>query len=222
MSKAENYQALVKSRKFCHTCSELTNPIDCADGAFDSDHLGPWTRWQGNLNAKLMIIGQDWGDSAYFLNNAGVESPKNPTNSNLVRLAASIGITIEPLPKFSEFEGQVFLTNAILCLKEGGLQGAVEQEWFRNCGVKHLKPTIDLVQPKVLVSLGARVYQTIQELYALPKVRFKEAVNHKLGIVLANSTHYFPLYHCGSRIMNTHRKFEQQLADWARIKPMLD
>lgn len=219
--KEENYQALVQSRKFCHNCSELKNPVDCLDSAFDSDHLGPWTRWQGNLNAKLMIIGQDWGDLAYFLKNAGVESPKNPTNSNLVKLAASIGVAIDPLPKLSEFEGQVFLTNAILCLKEGGLQGAVKQEWFNNCGTKHLKPTIDLVQPKILVSLGARVYTTIQALYDLPQVRFRDAVDRQSGVVLENGIHYFPMYHCGSRIINTHRNFEQQLLDWARIKPVL-
>lgn len=222
MFKVKTYQALVKSRKFCHTCSGLTNPIDCANGAFDSDHLSPWTKWQGNLNAELMIVGQDWGDLAYFLNNAGNESPKNPTNSNLVKLAASIDVTIEPLPKFSEFEGQVFLTNAILCLKEGGLQGAVKQEWFNNCGTKHLKPTIELVQPKVLVSLGAKVYETIQKLYGLPRVRFRDVVDRETGIVLANDMHYFPMYHCGSRIINTHRNFEQQLTDWARIKPVLN
>lgn len=222
MSKAERYQVLVQSRKACHNCSGLTNPTDCANGAFDSNHIGPWSRWQGNLNAKLMIVGQDWGDTAYFLNNAGVESPKNPTNYNLVRLLASIGVKIDPLPKFSAFEGQVFLTNAILCLKEGGLQGNVKSEWFDNCGSKHLQPTIALVNPKVLISLGKKVYDVLQELYDFPRVQFRDAVNCESGIMLTSGTHYFPMYHCGSRIINTHRKFEQQVADWARVKIALN
>jgi DNA polymerase len=28
-------------------------------------HIGPWTQWQGNLNAELMIVGQDWGGTEY-------------------------------------------------------------------------------------------------------------------------------------------------------------
>lgn len=222
MSKEENYQTLVQSRKSCHLCSGLTNPADCADGVFDPDQIGPWTRWQGNLTAKLMIIGQDWGDSTYFLNNAGVESSKNPTNQNLVKLLASIGVDVDPLPKFSAFEGQIFLTNAILCLKEGGLQGTVKQEWFDNCGTKHLKPTIELVKPEVLISLGERVYTVLQELYDLPRIRFRDAVNSKSGTSLASGIYYFPMYHCGSRIINTHRKLEQQIADWARVKVSLN
>ncbi|HEY9625790.1 MAG TPA: uracil-DNA glycosylase family protein [Coleofasciculaceae cyanobacterium] len=218
MSKEEDYNALVQSRKSCHLCLGLTNPAVCGNGDFDSDHMGPWTRWQGNLNAKLMIIGQDWGDLAYFLNNEGVESPKNPTNHNLMRLLASIGVNIDPLPKFSEFEGQVFLTNAILCLKQGGLQGAVRQEWFDSCGTKHLKPNIELVRPEVLISLGSMAYEVLQKLYDLPSVPFRDAVNSQSGIILSSGTQYFPMYHCGSRIINTHRKFAQQIEDWARVK----
>lgn len=222
MSKEENYQSLVQSRKSCRICLGLTNPGDCANGLFDSAHLGPWTRWQGNLDAKLMIIGQDWGDTAYFLKNQGTDSSRSPTNSNLLKLAASIGINIAPLPKFSAFEGQVFMTNAILCLKKGGLQGTVQQKWFDNCGAKHLKSTIELVSPKVLVSLGAKVYETIQQLYDLPKIRFRDAVDCQAGIILPSGVQYFPMYHCGIRIINTHRNFEQQMADWARIKTTLN
>jgi uracil-DNA glycosylase len=222
MSKEENYQALVQSRKSCHICNGLTNPADCAEGAFDSEHIGPWTRWQGNLNTKLMVIGQDWGDIRYFINNSGIESPMNPTNRNLITRLTSIGINLEPLPKYSGFCGEVFLTNAILCLKEGGMQGSVKQEWFENCGTRHLKPTIEMVKPKVLISLGTKVYEAIQGLYNLPRMRFKDAVENKTGVVILNELIYFPMYHCGSRIMNTHRSLEQQIGDWSKVKSALN
>jgi hypothetical protein len=120
------YRQLVHDRKTCRACSGLTNPSICGDGAYDSDQIGPWSLWQGNLDADLMIVGQDWGDEAYFLQNAGHESHKNPTNETLRKLLASIGIEIEPPSKERGFGGQLFFTNAILCLKTGGLQAHVD------------------------------------------------------------------------------------------------
>jgi hypothetical protein len=52
---------LVNERKECHACSGLTNPEACGNSSFDSDHVGPMSLWQGNLDADLMIVGQDWG-----------------------------------------------------------------------------------------------------------------------------------------------------------------
>jgi hypothetical protein len=58
----------------------LINPATCKGGIHDSDHIGPWSLWQGNLNGEIVIIGQDWGDARYFIANAGRDAPKNPTN----------------------------------------------------------------------------------------------------------------------------------------------
>jgi DNA polymerase len=74
------YAALVHARKSCRACNALTNAAECGDGVHDSDHIGPWSIWQGNLNADLMIVGRDWGDTRYFLDNRGREKPGNPTN----------------------------------------------------------------------------------------------------------------------------------------------
>ena len=69
MTKEEQYNALVEKRKACKKCSNcgLINPSQIESGKFDSDEIGPWTRWHGNLNADVMIIGQDWGREAEFL-----------------------------------------------------------------------------------------------------------------------------------------------------------
>jgi hypothetical protein len=49
------YAALVASRKSCRACSGLINPAACAGGIHDSEHIGPWSLWQGNLHADLVI-----------------------------------------------------------------------------------------------------------------------------------------------------------------------
>jgi hypothetical protein len=88
------YAALVSDRKDCRACSGLVNPACCDGGTLDSDQIEPWSLWQGNLNADLVIVGQDWGDTRYFSDNGGREAPRNPTNEMLRRLLGSIGIDI--------------------------------------------------------------------------------------------------------------------------------
>lgn len=221
MTKLESYAALVENRKDCRMCQDLINPSVCAGGKFDTNHIGPWTKWQGNINAQLMVVGQDWGDVRYFVNNQGRESASNPTNKNLVRLLESIGISILPVSNPLGYSGEVFLTNAILCLKDGGLQGPVKREWFGNCGAAFLRPLIELVNPKVVVSLGQLPYRAIRKLYGLPRVTFRNAVETEPGFLLPNGIRYFPMYHCGMRIINTHRRLEQQVVDWQKVRPFI-
>ena len=218
--KLTAYRQLVDDRKACRACSGLMNPSVCG-GTNDSDQIGPWSLWQGNLDANLMIIGQDWGDEAYFLNNAGRESRKNPTNETLRRLLAGIGIEIEPPSLEGRSSGRLFLTNAILCLKTGGLQARVDPTWFANCGSRFLKPTVEVVRPRVVVTLGEQAYRAVASVYGLRRMPFKAAVEREGGFPLLDHTTLCPVYHCGARILNTHRRADQQVADWTRIGRVL-
>jgi DNA polymerase len=211
------YSALVSLRKSCRTCAGLVNPSACANGKYDSDHIGPWSLWQGNLDADLMIVGQDWGDTRYFLDNRGREARRNRTNDTLRTLLTSIGIEIAPPTPSDAGGGPCFFTNAILCLKQGGLQAKVDSAWFANCGSRFLKPTIEIVRPKVLVTLGEGAYRAVAGLYGLRRMPFRAAVEHEEGFAISGTTRYVPLYHCGARILNTHRPLEQQLLDWERV-----
>jgi DNA polymerase len=221
MTKAEEYANIVAARKACRQCRGLANPADIAGGSFDSQHIGAWSRWQGNLDAALMVIGQDWGDIAYFVSQKGQEGPLNPTNLALVELIGIAGIAIGD-PGHADGRDVVFLTNAILCLKDssGGLQGKVQKSWFDNCA-RFLRRQIEIVHPMVVVGLGERAYRTIQAGFGLERRAFRMEVDEREGRLLANGTRAFAMYHCGARIRNTHRPMEMQRKDWERIRPFL-
>ena len=108
-------------RKQCSQCTGLTNPSLCEGGVFDSDSIGSWSDWQGNLNAPVMLIGQDWGDVAWFVREKGRPTHTSRTNTTLLKLFDSIGLDIK-LPKDTIRPGSLFFTNAILYLKQGGAQ----------------------------------------------------------------------------------------------------
>jgi uracil-DNA glycosylase family 4 len=216
MSKTAEYAALVADRKVCHLCEGLRNPADVEDGSLDSDQIGPWSLWQGNLDATLMVVGQDWGDENYFVRNRGRDLTQNFTNRALVELLAIAGVVVESLgsPKLSHV---AFFTNAILCLKSGGLQGKVDVNWFYNCRV-FLRRQIEVVQPKVVLGLGAHAYQSILASFGLTTEDFRMEVEAMDGRLLPNGTRAFAVYHCGARIRNTHRSLDEQKLDWLRIR----
>lgn len=218
MNKLQEYAELVAARKACHRCRELTNPADIDGGRLDSNDIGAWARWQGNLDAALVVVGQDWGDTAYFVRHGGQEGPRNPTNLALVELLRVAGVPIGD-PASSEGRDVAFFTNAILCLKDarGGLQGEVQKSWFGNC-TWFLRRQIEIIGPQVVVGLGQHAYQAILGAFGVKSGTFRAEVENLDGRILPNGTRVFAMYHCGARIRNTHRPMERQRADWERIR----
>jgi len=218
--KHQEYIELVRSRKQCRVCANLHNPASPELSAFDSDEIGPWTRLHGDLDADILIVGQDWGDVRYFNANRGLDDLKNPTVKTLEELLRSIDIDAS-FSRYGQVSTKLFLTNAILCLKQGGLQAKVETNWFSNCGRLFLKRQIEIVQPRVVVSLGERAYRSICSSFDLPIQPFRVAVNDATGIQLSTGSTLIPVYHCGRRILNTHRPLQAQKSDWVRVKQAL-
>ncbi len=215
MNRQQAYNALVTKRKQCGLCSEsgLANP-SCFVG-LDSDHIGPWSRWQGNLNAEIMVVGQDWGDKAYFEKWKGGDHPSgNPTNSNLQKLLLQFGIAIKT-PQEPQ-EHSVFFTNIILCLKDGGLQAPIKDEWLSNCSENFFLPLVEIIQPKIILALGERVSKTILDMYGIPfsKSATLSKLMDRSPIRVTESTYLFPVYHCGAGGVNRNRLLEKQLEDW--------
>lgn len=216
-TKLVAYHELVSCRGDCRACVGLRNPAEPDLAAHDSPQIGPWTRLLGDLDAPLMIVGQDWGDVRYYQAHQGLDDLRNPTMRTLDRLLNDVGIPAS-LSRYDAGARGIFLTNAILCLKDGGLQGAVRDEWFRECGSRFLRPTIELVAPRVVVALGAHAYGAIMRAWSLrPEPRYLDAVELPDGTLLSCGSRVLAVYHCGNRVLNMTRGYEQQVQDWTRV-----
>lgn len=219
--KQAAYQALVAERKACTLCKELglTNPASAPLRHLDSNQIGPWTRWQGDLDADIMVAAQDWGDVEGFKRQSGVDN-RSATNRMLIELLAHVGVRLTS-PLASRQGSGVFLTNAVLCLKYGNAQTTVSKQWYANCGPKFLRRQIEIVRPRVVVTLGEWAYKTTMDSFGLEPRCFRYAVDSVDPIVLFQRTCLVPVYHCGRRILNTHRNRESQFKDWMRVRHAL-
>jgi len=222
MKKLDAYRRLVDKRKSCHLCEGLCNPAIEANGLYDSEQIGPWSLWQGNLNAELVVVGQDWGDISYFRKWEGRDQPSgNRTNENLQKLLNNIGVSIGK-PRDPQ-DQVVFFTNMILCLKTGGLQGDVYKQWFLNCSRIFFKPLIEIINPRVIIALSKKVSESILDLYGIQhskSARLYELISQS-PYRLTRSLVFFPLYHCGAGSVNRNRSISEQEEDWSRINKWL-
>ena len=224
-TKHTRYKALVAERKLCRLCVGLRNPSEPELAAFDSDEVGPWSRLHGDFDADLMIIGQDWGGVRYYTDNHGLDNLQNSTMQTLERLLRGIGLDVSFAAYGTKPSGvRLFLTNAVLCLKEGSITAEVDDEWVKNCGVKFLQKQIEVIVPRVVVALGQLAYKAVLWGFDLrvKSVPYLTAVEDVEGVTLRNGSRLLAVYHCAPGVLNRTRSFEEQQRDWQRVAKALE
>jgi len=211
------YGALVAVRKACRICVERSpgKIRSCAEFDFDPDVVSHWEPWLGHKKPKLLAVGQDFGNVGYFVRNRGRDEPNNKTNENLQRLLTAAGIPVSNPPKCDP-DAPVFLTNSILCLKEGAMTGALRSSWVSACADKHLLPLILYLKPPVVIGMGSCGWQAVRQVFALEHAPQRILLAAGSSWISADQTRVFAVAHPGPLGL-TNRAWPQQLADWQRI-----
>lgn len=212
------YKHLVDKRKqYEFKDSEILNPAKL-DLAFD-EHLNAWAYWHGNLNADILLIGQDFGDQDYYLNNKGKDEPRNATNVKLSCLFEEIGIDIGQTDD-PNTDAKLYFTNAVLGAKKGGMAASIKKAWYVDTAKKLIKPLIQLIEPKIIIAMGSKAYEVVSIIYDLDQMPMKEIVDAN-PILVDDNMKLFVVYHC-SKLGIANRDFNLQKNDWRKIRQHLD
>ncbi len=216
-ARREEYAELVAARKACRTCVEKSpgRLRSCAEFDYDPPVVSLWELWLGHKNPKLLVVGQDFGNVDYFVRNRGRDEPHNKTNDNLHKLLSAAGITAGAPPELDP-EAPVFLTNSILCLKEGAMSAPIRSSWVRACTEQHLRPLMRWLKPPVVVGMGNCGWQAVRRVFALSHA--PRAISRAAGRdwTAADETRVFAVGHCGPLGL-INRPGPQQIEDWRRI-----
>lgn len=117
-------------------------------------------------------------------------------------------------------------------------------EWLSLCANKYMGELIDIIQPKVIITLGEKTFNAMTcidgmklrcidsvSLDKIDKVKFADIIEHKYELISdAKKVRVFPVYHPGSN-SNINRKLKEvdvkekgksQEADWRKIKAYID
>ena len=107
-------------------------------------------RGAGKIDAPIMFVGEAPG-------RLGADSSGLPFHGD------KAGHNFEELLGFADLtRGSVFVTNAVLCnpKDEKGNNASPNQTEIANCSL-YLKQQVDLVNPKIIVSLGANALKAL-------------------------------------------------------------
>ncbi|MGB9892710.1 uracil-DNA glycosylase family protein [Thermodesulfovibrio yellowstonii] len=218
-------------KNYCENCCpELVNPF-YLENTPPPETIGYWNDAFKNYNAKLMIVGQDWGSEGYLekwikKNGGKVPNPydeSNPTFRNLMY----------HLEKAKIDKKDIYLTNAVLCLREGneisGNKNKPKKKHFRNCS-QFLKRQIEIIQPKIIATLGLDALNIILEIFEIPKKVKK--LNEVAGKIIVEKSKVFPdikifpLFHTGIKGINMRKKLSKNdnmlMEDFKELKRCLE
>lgn len=218
-SKQERYLELVKKRKE-FSFKDLKNPSELNNGEYDKENvINPWSLWQGNIDADILVIGQDWGDIDYYLGNKGIDSDSNPTNINLIELFKVLNMDIGT-PSNPNKSLPLFFTNAILGIKDNGMSSKAKDAWQRECTEEFLKPLIEIIEPNIIITLGVHAFKAIKRIYRLKQ---KPVLKNLVSIspIEVDNKKIFAFYHCG-RLGLANRNLDMQKEDWNKISGYIE
>lgn len=220
MNKELEYKLLVEKRKKHSFSCELTNP---SQTNFDIDEIEPWAQWQNNIDAKILVIGQEFCDlETYEKTEAKVERFENryeyPANQNIHSYFLNIlGYDIGH-PTNPNRTNPIFFTNAVMGLKSGSMSANFKTSWLKESREEFLIPLINIIQPKIIITIGSMATKTVGKIYNFKIPSHKKIVDNspiKSGNILV-----FPVYHTGGLGLRNRQK-NQQIDDWTKIKKWL-
>ena len=159
----------------------------------------------GQLFAPLMFVGEAPGRLG--ADDTAIPFHGDRAGENFEKLIAQVGI--------SRYD--CFITNAVLCnpKDEKGNNATPLRQEVNNCSA-FLRAQIDLINPKLVVSLGNLALQALKviEPHSFELSTDVRTANNWRGRIL------IPLYHPGQRAM-LHRSFLNQLSDYRFVSEQL-
>jgi len=182
----EEFDQLCDRVRYCTKCPRM-------DGS-----LRVLNRAAGPIDAPIMFIGEAPGRLG--ADTLGIPFHGDRAGHNFEELLKQAGID----------RALVFVTNAALCnpKDDKGNNATPNRQEARNCS-GHLRAQIDLIQPRVIVTLGAVALEALKNIedHGLELQRDVRTANKWYGRLLV------PLYHPGQRAM-IHRSMANQRSDY--------
>jgi uracil-DNA glycosylase family 4 len=187
--RAKEFNRLEKQAAKCRVCPNL------------ADQSAVLSARNGSLNADVIFVAEAPG--RFGAGRTGIPFSGDQSGKNFEILLNHAGWTRD----------QVFITNAALCnpLQDGNNRRPTAKE-IKNCSC-FLENTLNIIQPKIVVTLGGVGLQAIN--YILD-------TKYQLGKTVARpiaTTRFIlmPLYHPSPRVTHWRRTLPRQKRDFKKI-----
>lgn len=177
MGKEKAMADLVTQRRNdLHSDPKYVSLSNFDGGFYDCEFVVPWTISAKNLDADLMIVAQDWA-SQEFLNrrNSQQQREKRKLTGQDEDLATNRNLKSRLEEHFGFSFSQTFATDVFVYVKPGEMNGYIPMRYLEDCAKRYTIPQIEIVEPRMVVCLGASTFEAVRCALGLPKISFSEA-----------------------------------------------
>lgn len=237
--KKDSLNSMFSEMSECNLCLDMKNRNgkDCSLTNIYKDNFyrevpSIWTDWYNRLDSKIMIIGQDWGPfnemrkfhDMYIGDKTDdnwkriIEEEKSLTKKLLTKYLVDSGRDYG-LDIDENFINNIYITNAIMCARNGDNYRSNNiklKECSLNCS-KYLKRQIDIVKPKIILTLGFYPLLSLSKIYDfIIDKTLKDNINN-YGSYEIQDMIIIPLYHPAAQVSSLVQR-EQYDKIWKYYK----
>ena len=141
---------------------------DFASGAYESEHVSPYTKGASNVASPVFVLLQDWVSEDFLtagdnenLKTLGRE-PSLPTNKNLEALIRDhFGLDLS----------EVYATNLFPFVKPAGMSANIPAKDLRRAAQEFALPQIKVVSPRLVIALGVKTFNALRYVCGLRSCR---------------------------------------------------
>jgi uracil-DNA glycosylase len=140
---------------------------DFHDGIYECDHVSPYTKSAGNVNADVFVMLQDWSSSDSLNGPICHDSIKYGhtvakfTNSNLKNLLQRyFGLKLS----------QTYGTNLFPFIKPGPMNAGIPQRLMDRAAIEYGLPQIEIIKPKLVMCFGKITFNALRTAVGIGKV----------------------------------------------------
>jgi DNA polymerase len=186
-ARTKKFRELTAEAAACTRC-----PAMCGRSAVLSE-------LNGSPDARILFIGEAPGRKG--ADRTRVPFSGDQSGANFDRFLNSIKLTRE----------DIFVTSAALCnpRSESGANRKPSQKELANCS-SFLQRTIDLVNPRVIVTLGSVALESLKRIQS-HELNLKTSASQ---IHSWNNRVLVPIYHPSPQVLASHRREAEQLQDY--------
>ena len=227
--KSEKFDKLILELAKCNECQKLKDKslINFYNSDIAKNIPSIWTDWYNRFESDLFIVGQDWGpyqdmESLYQKYKNGddyqelLNSEKSLTKKKLFNYL-SISSKLENHECNLD---NIYITNAIMCARSGNAYRGndINLDYSTKSCSKFLEKQIDIVKPKVIVTLGYYPLKTLAMIFNFQVEDNLRKTIDKYDVIKVSDYVIIPLYHPTAQIKNEiqierYRKIWKELGD---------
>ncbi|MGI9068389.1 MAG: hypothetical protein ACR2HX_18540 [Pyrinomonadaceae bacterium] len=186
-------------------------------GVYECELVSPYTKTAGNVDAKIMVMLQDWASDDFlkgpFSEDSAIlgHSRSSETNQNLIRLLqTNFGLTL----------GDVYGTNLFPFVKLGPMNAPIPPRDLIRAAHEFGMPQVRIVKPRLLICLGLSTFNAVRRVCGLRSCPTVDCAIQNSFDLEDTTTRVWCQAHTGRLGRNNRNKggLDRVEADWHRMK----